>query len=105
MRITIVSESEIEEEAKLLGDLLKNIKTNIKTQIAIATVESFPLGDAMLRFLSKVSLRNDYAFVLISNSDPSLKWIAKELKIQQWCLESCLNVHPVFLSASIIPDY
>ena len=101
MKISIVSESAFEEEAELLGDYLKNIKT----KIVIATVENFPLGDAMLPFLSKVSLRNDYAFVLISNSDSSLKWIAKELKIQQSCLVSCLNVYPVFLSASIIPDY
>ena len=105
MRISIVSESEIEKEAKLLSDRLKNIKTNIKTEIAISTVESFPLGDAMLRFIFKIASRNDYAFVLISNSDSSLRWITKELKIQQSCLESCLNVYPVFLSASIIPDY
>ena len=59
----------------------------------------------MLPFLFNVSSRNDFAFILISDSDSFLGWIARELKMQQSHLESCLNVCPVFLSASYIRDY
>ena len=99
MRICIVSEAQTKDQAKSLSDCLNTIEARIVIK------ESFPTGDAMLPFLLGLSSQGDRSCLIILKSDSSLAWIAKELKVQQSSLKSCLNVYPVFMSAKKIPDF
>ena len=98
MRICIVSEAQTEDQAKSLSDCLNTIEAQIIIK------ERFPTGDAMLPFLLGLSSQGDRSCIIILDSDSSLEWIAKELKIQQSSLKSCLNIYPLFISAQRIPD-
>ena len=101
-KISIVHEP---TEINVVSDFALELQQN-GDDIELICRDNFPVADAMLGFLHKLSTTFDRTFILISGKTDSIlsTWISKELAIQHTG-GNFSNVYPAFAKVEDIQEW